>query len=117
MRQSKNCGRQLGNEAFGDYRFSAVGWLHRNDGQHLRTDQGGSVSLLIEDSVPLPEPDYARLCDAFREMKIGQSVVFTGSHCYIHALAANCAIRIKVRALSGKIALRGLKEYRIWRTA
>jgi len=76
------------------------------------------VTLDIDSDVPMPEtggPDYGELIDAFGKMQIGQSVVFTGSHTYIHALAANQGIRIKVRATSGLVANRGAKQYRIWR--
>jgi hypothetical protein len=74
--------------------------------------------LILEDDVPLPDqsgPDYDALRKAFSSIKVNQSLVFTGSHTYIHALAANSSIRIKVRATEGKVASRGYKEYRIWR--
>ena len=76
------------------------------------------MTLDIDSDVPMPEtggPDYGELIDAFGKMQIGQSVVFTGSHTYIHSLAGDCGIRIKVRATSGLVANRGAKQYRIWR--
>ena len=76
------------------------------------------MNLPLEDDIPVPDtdgPDYTELLDAFNRMKPGQSVVFTGSHTYIHSLAGDCGIRIKVRATEGLVAARGLKAYRIWR--
>ena len=75
------------------------------------------MSLLIE-NVPMPEErSYRELVEAFRSMAVGQSVVFTGSHSYIHALAASNGISIKTRMVDGSnIPMRGMARLRIWRT-
>jgi hypothetical protein len=75
------------------------------------------MTLEIRRDVPLPGDcdRYEELIEAFGKMQPGYSVIFTGAHSYIHALAAECGIRIRVRATNGLVALRGLKEYRIWR--
>jgi len=75
------------------------------------------MTLHIELDIPEP-PDtgrYKDLIEAYSKMEVGNSVVFYGSHSYIHALAGDVGIRIRVRALDGLVAMRGQKEYRIWR--
>jgi hypothetical protein len=78
------------------------------------------MNLEIEHGVPVPEregPPYALLVEAFSKMQVGDSVVFTGNHSWVHALARAVGIRIRVRrAEAGKtLASRGIQKLRIWR--
>ena len=72
--------------------------------------------LVIEDWPEPPAERYAELIEAFKKLQVNQSIVFVGSHSWVHQLATKYNISIKARAVDGKpLPRHGQVKMRIWR--